>query len=62
MKCVFCDRTLFRPALLVAGRPVGPVCARRAGLIQPKRRATTCAPKQRAVRQDVDQLDLWGVA
>lgn len=37
-RCARCERFTFRPAVVIGGRPFGPVCARKAGLIEPKRR------------------------
>lgn len=39
MRCVLCGRPLLNPATLAAGRPVGPKCAKRSGLLEPKREA-----------------------
>lgn len=38
MKCVMCGRALFNVAALAAGRPVGPKCAKRAGLLTEAKR------------------------
>lgn len=38
MKCAICGRRLLKPALSIGRMNVGPKCARRAGLIEPKRR------------------------
>lgn len=34
MRCVMCGRALVNASVFVAGRPVGPVCAKRAGLVE----------------------------
>ena len=36
-RCALCGRLTLHPAAWVAGRAIGPKCARRAGLIVPKR-------------------------
>ena len=37
-RCARCGRATFSPAIVIGGLPFGPVCARKAGLIEPKRR------------------------
>lgn len=37
-RCARCERFTFSPAVVIGGQPFGPVCARKAGLIEPKRR------------------------
>ena len=37
-RCARCGRVTFLPAVVIGGQPLGPVCARKAGLIEPKRR------------------------
>lgn len=37
-RCARCKRVTFSPAIVIGGQPFGPVCARKAGLIEPKRR------------------------
>ena len=64
MKCVLCNKPMLRAAVLIAGMPVGPVCAKRAGLMPlaaKKRGAVTPGPAYRkhATRQELDQLDLF---
>lgn len=39
MKCVMCGRPVFKPAVFAAGRPVGPKCAKKRGLLEPKQEA-----------------------
>lgn len=34
MKCALCNRTLFTALVFIGALPVGPVCARRAGLVE----------------------------
>ena len=38
-RCARCERFTFSPAIVIGGQPFGPVCARKAGLIEPKRRS-----------------------
>lgn len=37
-RCARCKRFTFSPAVVIGDRVFGPVCARKAGLIEPKRR------------------------
>lgn len=37
-RCARCERFTFSPAIVIGGQPFGPVCARKAGLVEPKRR------------------------
>jgi hypothetical protein len=32
--CAFCDRPMLHPAVLIGNYPVGPKCAKRAGLLE----------------------------
>lgn len=38
MRCALCGRVTLHPAALIGAMPVGPVCARRAGLTKPRKR------------------------
>lgn len=38
MICASCKRRLLKPAAFSLGKPIGPTCAKRMGLIEPKRR------------------------
>jgi len=38
MFCASCHRRLAKPAAFSLGKPVGPKCAQRMGLIEPKKR------------------------
>ncbi len=68
MKCVLCNRRLLSAAVTIGNMPVGPVCARRAGLMPLAARKTGAvrpspAYKRSATRQELDQLDLFeGIA
>lgn len=65
MKCVcaLCGRPMSEAAVLIGNMPVGPVCARRAGLLQlAKRRIGLVFPvvRSKAPRQPIPQtLDLF---
>ena len=37
-RCARCKRVTILPAVVIGTQPFGPVCARKAGLIEPKRR------------------------
>lgn len=65
MKCVLCGRSMGQPAVTIANMPVGPRCARRAGLMPIAARklgAVRPSPAYRrsATRQELDQMDLFG--
>ena len=67
MKCVLCSRGLFQAAVLIGSYPVGPKCARRAGLMPIAARkigAVRPGPAYRktATRQELAQMDLFEVA
>ena len=67
MICVLCNRRLLSAAVTIGAMPVGPVCARRAGLMPlaaKKVGAVRPGPayKRSATRQEVDQLDLFSEA
>ena len=38
MFCAACHRSLIKPAAFSMGKPVGPKCAQKMGLIEPKKR------------------------
>ena len=64
MICVLCNRRLLSAAVTIGAMPVGPVCARRAGLMPlaaKKVGAVRPGPayKRSATRQEVDQLELF---
>lgn len=40
-RCARCKRFTFSPAVVIGTQPFGRVCARKAGLIEPKRRRRT---------------------
>lgn len=57
MRCASCHRRLAAVAVWVSGKPWGPVCAQRAGLLVGKKRVAASV----AVTVDADQLDFFGV-
>ena len=64
MKCVLCSRSMRQPAVLIGAMPVGPKCARKAGLmpLAAKRAGSVRlgpAFRSHATRQETDQLDLF---
>lgn len=64
MNCVLCTRPLRTAAVLIAGMPVGPVCARRANLMPlAARRNGAVLPgpayRRSASRQELAQLELF---
>ena len=62
MRCVRCDRPLTHPAKTIDSKhgPLmwGPVCAQKAGLIEPKPRARALVVHQQEKAVDHDQLTL----
>lgn len=62
MRCALCGRPVLNPAVLIGQLPVGPVCARRAGLVElaRKRTGSLSLPKVRFTRQATPEtLDLF---
>lgn len=64
MKCVLCGRLMGQPAVTIGAMPVGPKCARRAGLMPlaaKKLGAVRPGPAYRksATRKELDQMDLF---
>jgi len=68
MRCALCSRSMKAPAVLIGSMPVGPRCARRAGLMPlAGKRSGLVRPgpayRNHATRQEIDQMDLFeGVA
>jgi hypothetical protein len=61
-RCCICSRTLNVPAVIVGRDSFGPKCARRAGLIQPRPRATTQQQRSIAVNDhDPRQADFIAI-
>lgn len=64
MKCIICGRFMLQPAVTIGGLPVGPKCARRAGLmpIAAKKQGEVRpgpAYRRNATRQELAQQDLF---
>ena len=64
MRCVLCNRSMVTPAVLIGSMPVGPRCARRAGLMPLAwKRSGQVRPgpayRSRATRQEIAQMDLF---
>jgi len=66
MKCCLCGRPLFTALIFIAGQPVGPVCARRHGLVEPARKGRgalqvnpTTTYRLRRAAKDCETLDLF---
>lgn len=55
IRCARCGRFTFRPAVVIGTQPFGPVCAVKAGLIQPKHRG-----RASEAYRDTRTLDLFG--
>ena len=49
-RCARCGRATFSPAVVIGTQPFGPVCARKAGLIEPKRRIRRASDAERDSR------------
>jgi hypothetical protein len=64
VNCILCGRSMGQPAVTIANMPVGPKCARRAGLMPiaaKKLGAVRPGPAYRrtATRQELAQMDLF---
>lgn len=57
LHCARCGRTTLFPAVVIGAQPFGRVCARKAGLIEPKRRG-----RASEACRDNRTLDLFGGA
>lgn len=64
--CALCGRVTLNPAVMIGVHPVGPKCAKRAGLIEiASRKSGVVFPGARqckVVRRDSRTLDLFEVA
>lgn len=49
-RCARCKRVTLLPAVVIGAQPFGPVCARKAGLIEPKRRIRRASDAERDSR------------
>lgn len=57
LHCARCGRVTLHPAVVIGAQPFGPVCARKAGLVEPKRRG-----RASEAYRDARTLDLFGGA
>ena len=61
--CALCGRLTLKPAVLIAGHPVGPTCAKRAGLLElSRRRGGLVFPvggRKALPKRDTQTLDLF---
>jgi hypothetical protein len=61
MRCVLCGRPTFTALVFIAGHPVGPKCARRAGLVGLAERGVGMVTPGRVMQSRhvrVDQMEL----
>lgn len=60
-RCAICGRVTLQPAVMLGSEPIGPKCARRAGLLTlTKRRGSRVAPSRRlATKRDGRTRDLF---
>ena len=63
MRCAFCNRPMQAAAVFVGAMPIGPTCARKAGLLERARKKAGVLRLARcsavAHRQDLETLDLF---
>lgn len=63
MKCAFCSRPMLQAAVFVGAMPIGPTCARKAGLLERARKKTgvlrLARPCTTPRRPDPQTLDLF---
>ena len=63
MRCAFCNRTMLAAAVFVGAMPIGPTCARKAGLLELVRKKSGVLRLARhtavAHRPDPETLDLF---
>lgn len=63
MKCAFCNRPMFQAAVMIGALPIGPTCARKAGLLELARKKSgvlrLAKPNIGARRADPQTLDLF---
>ena len=63
MKCAFCNRPMQAAAVLVGAMPIGPTCARKAGLLELARKKAgvlrLARPSAGPRRPDPETLDLF---
>lgn len=63
MRCAFCNRPMLSAAVFVGALPIGPTCARKAGLLELVSKKTgvlrLARPTSVARRTDPETLDLF---
>ena len=63
MNCAFCNRPMLAAAVFVGALPIGPTCARKAGLLEPVRKKSgvlrLAKPSTSLRRPDPQTLDLF---
>ncbi len=63
MKCAFCNRPMFQAAVMIGATPIGPTCARKAGLLELARKQSGVLrlgrPSAVPRRPDPQTLDLF---
>ena len=63
MNCAFCNRPMLQAAVFVGALPIGPTCARKAGLLELARKKAgalrLARPTAVARRPDPETLDLF---
>lgn len=63
MKCAFCNRPMLSAAVLIGALPIGPTCARKAGLVDLARKKSgvlrLALPSTAVRKQDPQTLDLF---
>ena len=60
LHCARCGRVTLHPAVVIGVLPFGRVCARKAGLVEPKRRAARLFDAASRVQRDTRTMDLFG--
>ena len=63
MRCAFCNRPMFQAAVMIGALPIGPTCARKAGLLELARKKSCVLRLARhsttPSRPDPETLDLF---
>ena len=63
MKCAFCNRPMLQAAVMIGAMPIGPTCARKAGLLELARKKAGVLRLARhtavARHPDPETLDLF---
>jgi hypothetical protein len=57
--CALCGKVTLHPAAFIGSLPVGPKCARRAGLVDTARRPSKADCKRRKQATDTDTPDMF---